>query len=205
MSSTGIQRYILENMQETLLQREHSTHYASFTCYRDQHLSQRCHPMPLAGKMRRIFSFEAGNTLGCHEEFLRKLIMKGAKVVDSDEKSNAIIIFCPIVSRYETDINSALSSLPGGPDIGLDKTVILVAMHHTFDEDYTLPNHREQGYHKNVFLVDCLFFETKGLWKCPCNKKAVKMVRKKLQLKKWSPHGLLKAKEYKKVGDKKKD
>lgn len=67
-----------------------------------------------------------------------------------------------------------------GPETGHDRTVILVAMHHTFDEDYTLPNHREQGNHKNVFLVDCLFFETKGLLTCRCNKKAVKMVREKV-------------------------
>ncbi|KAF1373966.1 hypothetical protein PFLUV_G00244390 [Perca fluviatilis] len=144
--------------------------------------------------MRRIYSHEAGNTLGYHKAFLRKLIMKGAKVVDSPEKSNAIIIFCPIVSRYETDINSALSSLPAlGPEIG-DRKVILVAMHHTFDEDYTLPNHREQDSRKGVFLVDCLFFETKGLFTCRCNKKAVKMVRKKLGLKRFSPSGLLMAK-----------
>ncbi|TDG98256.1 hypothetical protein EPR50_G00214970 [Perca flavescens] len=145
--------------------------------------------------MRRIYSREAGNTLGYHKAFLRKLIMKGAKVVDSPEESNAIIIFCPIVSRYETDINSALSILQElGPEMEHGRTVILVAMHHTFDEDYTLPNHREQGNHKGVFLVDCLFFETKGLLTCRCNKKAVKMVRKKLRLKKFSPSGFLKAK-----------
>lgn len=58
--------------------------------------------------------------------------------------------------------------------------VILVAMHHTFDKDYRLPTHRELNDPDVVLLVDCLFFEGKGLLACPCNKKAVKMVCKKV-------------------------
>lgn len=60
------------------------------------------------------------------------------------------------------------------------KDVILVAMHHTFDQDYTLPKHREQIDPAVILLVDCLFFDKKGLLACPCNKNAVKMVRKKV-------------------------
>lgn len=60
------------------------------------------------------------------------------------------------------------------------KKMILVAMHHTFDKDYTLPSHREQSYDGVILLVDCLFFENKGLLSCPRNKKAVKTVRKEV-------------------------
>lgn len=62
----------------------------------------------------KIFSFKAGNTLDCERRFIKKLIKRGATEVDSIEKSNAIIVFCPIVSRFETDVKAALSSLPAG-------------------------------------------------------------------------------------------
>lgn len=61
--------------------------------------------------MVKIYSQEAGNTLGCHKKFLRKL--KGAKLVTDREKSDAIILFCPIVSRFQTDVRSAISNVPG--------------------------------------------------------------------------------------------
>ena len=65
-------------------------------------------------KMKKIFPYEAGKTLDSHKEFLRKLTKRGAKKVELD-KSDVTIVFCPIVSRYETDINSALSSATGKP------------------------------------------------------------------------------------------
>lgn len=61
----------------------------------------------------KIFSHVTGNTLGIHRKFLQKLTKRGAKVVDIIDKAKAIIVFCPLVSRYETDILSALSSIPG--------------------------------------------------------------------------------------------
>lgn len=63
--------------------------------------------------MKKIYIHVAGNTLGSHTKFLRKLTQKGAKVVESPEKSDVTIVFCPIVSRFETDIQSALSSAAG--------------------------------------------------------------------------------------------
>lgn len=58
--------------------------------------------------------------------------------------------------------------------------LILVAMHHTFDKHYALPKYRTQSYSQVSLMVDCLFFETKGLLDCPCNKAAVKAVRKEV-------------------------
>lgn len=60
------------------------------------------------------------------------------------------------------------------------KKVILVAMHHTFDEDYTLPNHRVLDNSAVTLFVDCLFFEKKGLLTCSRNKEAVKKVREEV-------------------------
>lgn len=63
--------------------------------------------------MKKIYVHVAGNTLDSHRTFLQKLIRKGAKEVKLLEKSDVSIVFCPIVSRYETDIKSALSSASG--------------------------------------------------------------------------------------------
>lgn len=129
----------------------------------------------------KIYIHLAGNTLNSHEKFIKKLTKRGAKEVKKHEKSDVIIIFCPIVSRFETDINSALSSAPGLEA----KKVVLVAMHHTFDEDYTLPNHRVLDNSAVTLFVDCLFFEKKGLLTCSRNKEAVKMVREELGLRRY--------------------
>lgn len=55
----------------------------------------------------------AGNTAHSHEKFVRKLIECGAENVSSAEESNVFIVFCPIVSRFECDVQSALSSASG--------------------------------------------------------------------------------------------
>ncbi|KAK9530497.1 hypothetical protein VZT92_011993 [Zoarces viviparus] len=132
--------------------------------------------------MTKIYAYIAGKTLNSHQAFLQKLTKKGAKVVESPEKSDVIIVFCPIVSRYKTDIESALSNVPGDNP---DQKLILVAMHHTFDKDYIFPK-TEQERCRVVLHVDCLFHEGTGLLTCPCNKEAVKMVRTKLKLGKFS-------------------
>lgn len=128
--------------------------------------------------MVKIYLHVAGNTLGCHKSFLKKLSKRRLKEVSSLEKCDYIIVFCPIVSRFETDVNSALSEISGEQK----KKMIVVAMHHTFDPNYTLPNMRQMNNRAVDLMVDCLYHETKGLLKCACNKKARKLVKKELGL-----------------------
>ena len=58
--------------------------------------------------MAKIYSHVEGKTLGADETFLKKLTKnkrsKRVKRVNSREDSDAIILFCTIVSRYETDL-----------------------------------------------------------------------------------------------------
>lgn len=56
------------------------------------------------------------------------------------------------------------------------KNLILVAMHHTFDKEYVLPQHRNTEGRGIQLFVECLFFENEGLLKCPRNKAARKKV-----------------------------
>lgn len=152
--------------------------------------------------MTKIYPYLAGKTLDFHEPFLKKLTDKGAKVVQSPEESDVTIVFCPIVSRFETDIESALSSIPGKHadtqmhmqnvmscfvfscklwsvfSVSIEeghKKLIVVAMHHTFDKKYTLPKRRKKNPEVTLF-VDCLFSERFGLLNCSRNKVAVKNV-----------------------------
>lgn len=131
----------------------------------------------------KIFVFTAGNTLGSHEKFVKKLTNRGAEVVDTLQESDRAIVFCPIVSRFEPDVESALSS---ATERGCER-VILVAMHHTFDKNYTLPNQRMLKHPAIALMVDCLFFEKKGLYNCSCNDKAVDTVRRELGLETSTP------------------
>lgn len=61
----------------------------------------------------KIYSHVDGQTMGSHEKFLKKLFKRGAIQAGSAGDSEAVIVFVPIVSRFETDINSALSNIPG--------------------------------------------------------------------------------------------
>lgn len=147
----------------------------------------------------QVFVETTGNTLKSHKKFVKKLKKRGARVVTDKTKSDFTILFCPIVSRFECDITAALAEAEGKrPDCwktcslcahnangwlsyfppkakGLKK-IILVAMHHTFDQDYALPQHRNMEGREIQLLVECLFFENQGLLKCPRNKEAQKRV-----------------------------
>lgn len=77
--------------------------------------------------MKKIYVFKAGNTLGAHEKIVKKLTKRGAKVVEEPDDSLETVVFCPIVSRYETDINSALSSASGNhADTQMHKCYIIL-------------------------------------------------------------------------------
>lgn len=65
------------------------------------------------GNMVKIYPRVAGKTLGCDVKLLERIKKKGAKVVESLEESDVTVVFCPIVSRFETDVNEALTSLSG--------------------------------------------------------------------------------------------
>lgn len=60
-----------------------------------------------------IFINLAGNTLGSHKKFVKKLTKRGAKEVKTAEESDRQILFCPIVSRFEADVEWALSQVNG--------------------------------------------------------------------------------------------
>ncbi|KAJ0015892.1 hypothetical protein NQD34_014182 [Periophthalmus magnuspinnatus] len=133
-------------------------------------------------KLKKFYPFLSGNTKNAHEVIVGKLKSEGAKRVNSVDKSDVVIVFCPIVSRFETDITAALSEVKAQAE-RLPK-VILVAMHHTYSTDYVVPSkteHDDNG--KSVPVVHFLFHETKGLLKCPHNVHATKTLKERMGFK----------------------
>uniref|UniRef100_A0A667XLD3 Uncharacterized protein n=1 Tax=Myripristis murdjan TaxID=586833 RepID=A0A667XLD3_9TELE len=134
--------------------------------------------------MEKFYKVISGNTLDSHQKFVQQLIKGGATEVDSPDKSDVIIFFCPIISRLGTDITAALSNIS---ELCGCKPVILVVMHHTFNPELTVADSSRLVNSSSVQLVvDCLFYETKGLLDCPRNENAVTEVLKQMDLPKSS-------------------
>uniref|UniRef100_W5LYT4 Uncharacterized protein n=1 Tax=Lepisosteus oculatus TaxID=7918 RepID=W5LYT4_LEPOC len=100
----------------------------------------------------------AGNTLGAHLDFIRK-IQEHTQIEEcSEENCDVIVAFCPVSSRIGTDIDAALLQVSDY------KPAILVVMHHTYDQDAIVVDSARLVKKNNVKLsVDCLFFENRGL------------------------------------------
>lgn len=99
----------------------------------------------VAGKMVKLYPFTAGNTLEAHKKCLKKLKSKGAKVVKSIEKSDAIIVFFPVASRYETDVTAALNTVPGkGAEKQERRAVFARAVTHSMNLVFCLCRHRTE-------------------------------------------------------------
>ncbi|XP_029903198.1 uncharacterized protein LOC115356248 [Myripristis murdjan] len=137
-----------------------------------------------AKKMKRFLSFPPDSSLDAVKKIETSLCKKHLKKVKHREETyDFILMFCPVISRVKTDIMSAMSALeaeglPGG------KPVVLVVLHHTFNPDLCVPDSSRIVDRNDVILaVDCLFYETKGLLKCPRNNMALKKIRKTVKLK----------------------
>ncbi|XP_036440416.1 uncharacterized protein LOC118817675 isoform X2 [Colossoma macropomum] len=121
-----------------------------------------------------------GNTLNCDKEFMKNLsigaYLRQESLVD---KSDVIVAFVTIVSRAGTDIETALQT------ISASRPVILVVLHHTFDAEFVAPDSRLNVNRSDVFTVDCLFHEDRGLLNCRRNIKACKETAEHLSAVKW--------------------
>ncbi|KAI3363848.1 hypothetical protein L3Q82_001449 [Scortum barcoo] len=74
--------------------------------------------------------------------------------VSSEEESDYVLVFCPIVSRVGTDIEEALGNVHAG------KPAVLMVMHHTFSHDHVVADSRRLVDDMKVPLTaDFLFYE----------------------------------------------
>ncbi|KAL6461361.1 hypothetical protein MHYP_G00295050 [Metynnis hypsauchen] len=127
-----------------------------------------------------------GNTLNCHDEFMNNLrISLNLRQEFLVDKSDVIVAFVAIVSRAGTDIEAALRAIPAS------RPVVLVVLHHTFDAHFVAPDSRLSVTRSNVFTVDCLFHEDRGLLNCPRNTEALKETAEHLSAIKWGTRELV--------------
>ncbi|KAG7460920.1 hypothetical protein MATL_G00204070 [Megalops atlanticus] len=123
----------------------------------------------------KFYTILTGNTFSSHKTFVECLRAKGCLTEGRNmEECDVILAFCPVSSESGSEIDAALQKIPAS------KRSILVVMHHTAEPNYTVPEKHVTS--SDVFAVDCLFHETKGLLKCKCNDEAVDIILKKLDV-----------------------
>ncbi|XP_076858115.1 uncharacterized protein LOC143512024 isoform X1 [Brachyhypopomus gauderio] len=128
--------------------------------------------MRQGSEMLKFYVIVIGQIFNCHLNFVERL-KKRLQIheVNSEEESDFILAFVSIVSRVGTDIEFALPRFPTA------QPVLLVVLHHTFEEQYMAPDSQIHVRHmSNVFAVDCLFHEDKGLLPCLRNEQALKAI-----------------------------
>ncbi|XP_043095922.1 uncharacterized protein LOC122345658 isoform X2 [Puntigrus tetrazona] len=129
----------------------------------------------------KMFCISAGNVDNCYQKFIGILEnrFKSLSKVHTVDESDVILVFCPIVSRAGTDIDSALNKLKCHTDS--EKTVqlkptVLVVLHHTFDSEKVMPDSSQYVKRTDILTVDCLFNEDTGLLNCQKNLAVVQKV-----------------------------
>lgn len=98
----------------------------------------------------------------------------GVQLIESDQDSKIIIVFCTISSRVGTDVETAMSKVKD------NKPVILVLMHHSHEAKNISPRTSPE-YPQVVLKVSVFFHDTvHGLLKCHQNDDAASLIQKKL-------------------------
>ncbi|XP_041716480.1 uncharacterized protein LOC121548897 isoform X2 [Coregonus clupeaformis] len=124
----------------------------------------------------KVHSQVCGKTLNTHLALMKQVDNLGLKREEtSAEDCQVMMVFCPVTSRVGTDIEAAMSQVPGNRD------AILVVMHHTYDQNF-VTSRRSVSYPENIVEeVNVLFLDSVGLLHCKTNDEAVTLIHKALQ------------------------
>ncbi|XP_061566210.1 uncharacterized protein LOC133420532 [Cololabis saira] len=136
----------------------------------------------------KVHKVTTGETFGADEDLLRQM-RDGLHVKFTNrQKSDVIIVFCPISSPVGSDVEAAMRKVPD------DKKIILVVMHHTRNVNYSTVGRRWSETFRNVVLdVDVLFHETvPGLLICDENRKTILQIQESLGRHKITSSGVVK-------------
>nr|XP_023687408.1 uncharacterized protein LOC111854047 isoform X2 [Paramormyrops kingsleyae] len=113
----------------------------------------------------KVHMLVTGETFQTHETFMQKLKLQIE--LCSAERSNVILVFCPVVSRIGTDMEAAMAR------VTVNKPVILVFMHHCHNPSQ-VTNIKVQPSRSNIVkIVHCAFHESQGLLQCRENEQAI--------------------------------
>ncbi|XP_036831728.1 uncharacterized protein LOC110522258 isoform X5 [Oncorhynchus mykiss] len=123
----------------------------------------------------KVYSQVCGKTLNTHLALMKQVEDLGLKRKETSvEDCQVIMVFCPVTSRVGTDIEAAMSQVPGNTD------AILVVMHHTFDRYFVTDQRSASHYNNVVEKVNVLFHDSVGLLHCKTNDIAVTLIHKAL-------------------------
>ncbi|KAL2082329.1 hypothetical protein ACEWY4_022147 [Coilia grayii] len=112
----------------------------------------------------KIHLLVCGKTLGFHADLLRRV---GVPTQEVDvEQCQVVLLFCPVYSRAGTDIDAALSAVPGNKD------AVMVIMHYTYYPQQSLTR-TNASYPDNICTVVHIFFHDSGLLNCDSNRQAL--------------------------------
>ncbi|XP_047665376.1 uncharacterized protein LOC113640196 [Tachysurus fulvidraco] len=128
----------------------------------------------------KYFVIQTGVTLNSHVNFIAQLKKKipSLQKVNKVEECDFILVFCPVVSRAGTDIESAEKKLDA---TSATKPAVLVVLHHTFDPECVVPDSCRAVTRANMVTVDCLFHEDQGLLNCYKNTKAIDHIQMQIK------------------------
>ncbi|CAL8393292.1 unnamed protein product [Gadus morhua 'NCC'] len=119
-------------------------------------------------------SIVSGKTLNCENTILEQLRNRGKVILTETEDSpQLIIVFCPITSRIDSDLESVMNK---HPESLVDKPVILVMMHHRYNPNEVVIQKPGSVLKKwNIALVVNVFYHetVHGLVPCVMNNQAL--------------------------------
>ncbi|XP_049331256.1 early endosome antigen 1-like [Astyanax mexicanus] len=136
----------------------------------------------MSGRMISYFTVVAGRKIAV-EKNIRTTLHQNVpclKEVSTEEESDIILLFCPVASRVENDVNAALQNICYISDT---KTVLLFVLHHTFNPESSVLDSSRFITRGNTITVDVLFQEDKGLLKCHRNEEALLKITEWLKFK----------------------
>ncbi|XP_069371081.1 uncharacterized protein [Paralichthys olivaceus] len=133
--------------------------------------------MPQIQPVSKFLVVLSGKTNNTHEDIVQMIQNSGHVKVQTPEDCDYCLLFCPITSRVETQVDSSLRLLTA------EKPAILVVMYHTFNPDYVTPeNHRLGVVDPRVRLTVSYLFHEQRLLRCNHNDIARFELRKYLGL-----------------------
>ncbi|XP_030054522.1 uncharacterized protein LOC115467020 [Microcaecilia unicolor] len=124
-----------------------------------------------------------GKTFGSEQQFLNQveqhLCGLGTQFQKEDythTSDKLLLLFCPVASQSNTDIDNALENIPS------QRKTILIVMHFTPNQSLSLYTNSSWIQHGSLInTVDCRFSESSGLYDCSMNTKAIISVASTIQ------------------------
>ncbi|KAM9840092.1 uncharacterized protein ACBR49_015499 isoform 2-T2 [Aulostomus maculatus] len=128
----------------------------------------------LNGDTVRYKKVVCSSTFNADHQLLGKVETKDFRLLESSGDHDVVIVFCPITSRMDSDVDAAMANVKS------DKPIILVLMHH-FREPRPVPKASIDSK-KVVSQVSVFYHQTiSGLLECQQNDSAAKEIWNKLQ------------------------